>query len=114
MTRFINNNNNSNTSNNNTKKSVICSEVVIRRMKEIMSNLKEIMDLMNIKYSRSTERVYIEMKKARKPMKSAEIALMSRLTDRTVRTALNKLYRADLVKKVPNFTDMRSHYHVAL
>ena len=84
-------------------------------MDEIFTmEFKQMMEEQAIRYSKSTERVYREMKRASKPLKSVEIASMAKLTDRTVRTALQKLYRAKLVKKVPNFTDMRSHYHIAL
>ncbi|MHA1166963.1 MAG: hypothetical protein ACTSP4_02485 [Candidatus Hodarchaeales archaeon] len=82
-------------------------EILVKEFKQTMKEYA-------IRYSKSTERVYREMKKASKPLKSVEIASMAKLTDRTVRTALQKLYRAKLVKKVPNFTDMRSHYHMAL
>ncbi|MFW9995862.1 MAG: hypothetical protein ACFFD4_27735 [Candidatus Odinarchaeota archaeon] len=72
------------------------------------------MESKNIKYSRSTENVYHALKRASKPLKSTELARITSLTDRTVRTALRKLYAANLIKQVPCFNDMRSHYHAAL
>ena len=61
---------------------------------------------------KSTRKVYHAMLKASKPLKSNEIAAMTEFTDRTVRSALKILYKQKMVRKVPNFQDMRSHYHM--
>jgi DNA-binding MarR family transcriptional regulator len=87
---------------------------VVAPIVDFSFNLREIMNSKNIKYSRSTEKVYLALKRNAKPLKSLELAVMTDLTDRTVRTALRKLYEANLIKRVPCFNDMRSHFHVAL
>jgi len=90
------------------------SDVISAPVMDLVVSFKEIMASKQIKYSRSTERVYRVLKESCEPLKSIDLADKTKLTDRTVRTALRKLYDANLIRRVPCFKDMRSHYHSAL
>lgn len=59
---------------------------------------------------KSVQTIFMLIKKAGKPLRVNDLQKMSNLTDRTIRLALNKLYNLDLVVKVPNLEDLRSHY----
>lgn len=59
---------------------------------------------------RSVRTVFTLLKQAGKPLRVNELQELTRLTDRTVRLALARLYKLDLVVKVPDLTDLRSHF----
>lgn len=59
---------------------------------------------------KSVRVVYEVIKKAKNPIKISDLASITSLTDRTIRTALHYLYKLELVNKVPDLSDMRSHY----
>ena len=45
-------------------------------------------------------------------MTSGQLAELIGVTDRTIRSALRYLYDRDLLVKVANMEDMRSHFHM--
>lgn len=59
---------------------------------------------------KSVRKVFDLLKKSNRPLKVNEIQELSNLTDRTIRLALNTLYKLNLVSKVPNLEDLRSHF----
>ena len=59
---------------------------------------------------KSVRKVFDLLKKSNKPLKVNELQELSNLTDRTIRLALNTLYKLNLVSKVPNLEDFRSHF----
>jgi len=48
-----------------------------------------------------------------KALKVGQIEKETRYSDRTVRKALARLRKLDLIKKIPDMHDLRSHYYVA-
>ena len=79
-------------------------------MSEINSSITYQADQLLQGLPRSVKMVYEEIKRAKEPIKISDLATITCLTDRTVRTALQYLYRLGLVNKVPDLCDMRSHY----
>lgn len=59
---------------------------------------------------KSVQKVFDLLKKSNKPLKVNELQELTKLTDRTIRLALCKLYDLKLVVKVPNLQDLRSHF----
>jgi DNA-binding MarR family transcriptional regulator len=59
---------------------------------------------------KSVQTVFNIIIKSKKPIKVNELQELSKLTDRTIRLALNRLYKLQLVKKIPNLEDLRSHF----
>lgn len=59
---------------------------------------------------RSVRVVFEVIKKSKSPIKPGDLVIMTKLTDRTIRSALTRLYNLKLVVKVPDLTDLRSHY----
>lgn len=59
---------------------------------------------------KSVRLIFELLKRSKKPLKVNELQQLSNLTDRTIRLALNTLYNLNLVVKVPNLEDLRSHF----
>jgi DNA-binding transcriptional ArsR family regulator len=59
---------------------------------------------------RSVRIVFEVIKKSKSPIKPSDLVMMTKLTDRTIRSALSRLYYLQLVIKVPDLNDLRSHY----
>jgi len=59
---------------------------------------------------RSVQTIFNLIKKSERPLRVNDLQLLSKLTDRTIRLALNRLYTLNLVIKVPNLNDLRSHF----
>ena len=61
---------------------------------------------------KSVRKIFDLLKKSNRPLKVNELQELTNLTDRTIRLALNTLYNLNLVVKVPNLEDLRSHFLV--
>lgn len=59
---------------------------------------------------RSVRIVFEVIKKSKSPIKPGDLVIMTKLTDRTIRSALSRLYHLQLVVKVPDLNDLRSHF----
>ena len=59
---------------------------------------------------KSVKKIFDLLKKSNKPLKVNELQKLTNLTDRTIRLALNTLYNLNLVVKIPNLEDLRSHF----
>ena len=59
---------------------------------------------------KSVQTIFSLIKKSEKPLRVNDLQELSNLTDRTIRLALNRLYKLNLVIKVPNLQDLRSHF----
>lgn len=59
---------------------------------------------------KSVRKIFDLLKKSNRPLKVNELQELTNLTDRTIRLALNTLYKLNLVVKVPNLEDLRSHF----
>ena len=59
---------------------------------------------------KSVKKIFDLLKESNKPLKVNELQELTNLTDRTIRLALNTLYNLNLVVKVPNLDDLRSHF----
>ena len=59
---------------------------------------------------KSVRKIFDLLKKSNKPLRVNDIQELTNLTDRTIRLALNTLYNLNLVLKVPNLADLRSHF----
>ena len=59
---------------------------------------------------KSVRKIFDLLKKSNKPLRVNDLQELTNLTDRTIRLALNTLYNLDLVIKVPNLEDLRSHF----
>ena len=59
---------------------------------------------------KSVKKVFKIIKKAGKPLRVTEISRLAEVTPRTIRLALSRLYTLNLVVKVADLTDLRSHF----
>ena len=59
---------------------------------------------------KSVQLIFNLIEKADKPLRVNDLQKLSNLTDRTIRLALNRLYKLNLVIKIPNLQDLRSHF----
>ncbi|MHA2363282.1 MAG: hypothetical protein ACXAC7_04950 [Candidatus Hodarchaeales archaeon] len=59
---------------------------------------------------KSVRTVFEIIRKASRPIRVTEIQKVAGLTDRTIRLALRRLYTLNLVVKIPDIYDLRSHY----
>ena len=59
---------------------------------------------------KSVQTIFSLIKKSEKPLRVNDLQELSNLTDRTIRLALNRLYKLKLVIKIPNLQDLRSHF----
>ena len=59
---------------------------------------------------KSVQTIFSLIKKSEKPLRVNDLQELSNLTDRTIRLALNRLYKLNLVIKIPNLQDLRSHF----
>jgi len=59
---------------------------------------------------KSVQKIFDLLKKSNRPLKVNELQEQTKLTDRTIRLALNRLYELKLVVKIPNLSDLRSHF----
>ena len=59
---------------------------------------------------KSVQKVFNIIRKAGRPLRVGEIHKQAGLTDRTIRLALKRLYALNLVIKVADLTDLRSHF----
>lgn len=59
---------------------------------------------------KSVQTVFDIIHKAVRPMRVNEVSRLAELTDRTVRLALKRLYTLNLVIKVVDLADLRSHF----
>jgi DNA-binding transcriptional ArsR family regulator len=75
------------------------NQIIIHKAEEILNGAPK-----------SVRVVFEVIKKSKAPVKPSDLVLMTKLTDRTIRSALSKLYSLKLVVKVPDLRDLRSHY----
>ena len=59
---------------------------------------------------KSVKKIFDLLRRSNKPLKVNELQELTNLTDRTIRLALNTLYNLNLVVKIPNLEDLRSHF----
>jgi len=59
---------------------------------------------------KSVKNVFKIIKKAGKPLRVSEISRLAGVTPRTIRLALSRLYTLNLVVKLADLTDLRSHF----
>ncbi|MHA1785751.1 MAG: ArsR family transcriptional regulator [Candidatus Helarchaeota archaeon] len=64
------------------------------------------------KMSPSAQQIYLILKEG--PFTPKEILLRTNLSPRTLRYALKKLLGLKLIKKYPNFEDLRQNYYILI
>ena len=62
------------------------------------------------KYPKCVREVFTLMKNFDRPVKVTDLHRLSKYSDRSVRRALVLLFELDLVMKLPDLDDLRSHY----
>ena len=65
------------------------------------------------KYPKSVREIFFLIEKFDGLMKITELNNLTHYSDRSVRRALEKLFELELVVKVPDFNDLRSHYLIS-
>ena len=60
--------------------------------------------------SNSVQIVFDVIHKSNQPLRFSEIKNLTTYSDRTIRSALKQLYKLEIVVKVPNIYDLRSHF----
>ncbi|HKZ41511.1 MAG TPA: helix-turn-helix domain-containing protein [Candidatus Hodarchaeales archaeon] len=59
---------------------------------------------------KSAKAIFTILMEAEGPLTPSDLVSRTGLTDRTIRSALQILYKLGLVIRVPNLNDMRSHF----
>jgi len=79
-------------------------------MEEILVEKVRQVDMEELKLSPSAQEIFLILKNG--PFTPKEILLKTSLSPRTLRYALKKLLGLNLVRKFPNFEDLRQNYYV--